>query len=280
MVGALTLFALAGAVQAEPPMFAPPAPPALEPPPPMPIPPMPQAFVILTDQSVPQMLQQAGYQVQTLQAGDGQPYWKITSPQLSQAIDVVPIRTPGKIDGLIMRAELPVQANTVSQQGLLNLLAAHEQHAPFFFTYSPQTGKLYLAHKHVFPDSNPQELQGEVNGLNMKVGQVLPQVNALVQQKIDNGKVLDNLANTSWTGQEKITGQWTPISFKFLAGGQAVMIIPGGTFQGTWSQTGNQVTITLPTINNTFVGTLNGTTMSGQGKDSVGPWEFSVNKAN
>src|SRR5262245_56858291 len=98
MVAVLSLFSLAGAVQAEPPMFAPPAPPALEPPPPVPPTPIPNppAFQILTDQSVPQMLQQAGYQVQTLQAGDGQPYWKLTSPQLSQTIDVVPIRTPGK----------------------------------------------------------------------------------------------------------------------------------------------------------------------------------------
>jgi hypothetical protein len=279
LVGVLSLFSLAGTVQAEPPMVATPAPPSLpmEPPPPFP---MPQALQILTDQSVPQMLQQAGYQVQTLQAGDGQSYWKITSPQLSQGIDVVPIRTPGKIDGLILRVELPVQANTISQQGLLNLMAANEQNAPFFFTYSPQTGKLYLAHKHVFPDSNSQELQGEISGLNMKLTQVLPQVNALVQQKIDNGKVLDNLANTSWSGQEKITGQWTPISFKFQAGGQATMVIPGGTYSGTWNQTGNQVTISLPTINNTFTGTINGNTISGQGKDNVGPWDFTLNKLN
>src|SRR5688572_27103643 len=94
MLGVLSLFFLARTVQAEPPMFAtpappvPPAPPALEPPPPIPNQP---GFQILTDQSVPQMLQQAGYQVQTLQAGDGQSYWKITSPQLSQTIDVVAI---------------------------------------------------------------------------------------------------------------------------------------------------------------------------------------------
>ena len=68
MMGVLSLFALAGTVLAEPPKDAPPVAPPMPP-----MPPMPQAFQILTDQSTPQMLQQAGYQVQTMQA-NGEPF--------------------------------------------------------------------------------------------------------------------------------------------------------------------------------------------------------------
>jgi hypothetical protein len=49
--------------------------------------------------------------------------------------------------------------------------------------------------------------------------------------------------------------------------------------QGIYTTTGTQVTIKLLS-GETFQGTVNGNSISGQGLDNVGPWSFKVNKVS
>jgi hypothetical protein len=93
--------------------------------------------------------------------------------------------------------------------------------------------------------------------------------------------ILPGLADTVWTGQVQFNGTWSALSFRFHQGGQVTMVGPQGAYQGTWTQNGNQVTISLPAAQNTFQGTINGGTLSGLavGMNNVN-WAFNVAKTN
>src|SRR5262249_30084778 len=50
-------------------------------------------------------------------------------------------------------------------------------------------------------------------------------------------------------------------------------------YNGTWTQDGNNITISMPDINTTYTGTVSGGTVTGQGKDNQnGAWNFTVKR--
>jgi hypothetical protein len=91
-----------------------------------------------------------------------------------------------------------------------------------------------------------------------------------------------NLAGTSWSGQENLTGSWTKLRFDFLQNGQVRMTDSQMSYYGTYSQgTGGQVTIQLPGIATTFNGVATSQAITGKGYDGKGPpWDFSVQRSN
>jgi hypothetical protein len=85
----------------------------------------------------------------------------------------------------------------------------------------------------------------------------------------------------TWSGQENLQG-FGKLSFVFQTGGKVTMYDVSKSYSGTWSQNGKQITINLPSIGTTYVGTMNGNTISGQGSGKIDnqqkQWTFSVNR--
>ena len=89
------------------------------------------------------------------------------------------------------------------------------------------------------------------------------------QQPID-------LANTNWGGNETLANHG-PLSFNFHAKGKVTVQRKGVNHNSTYTQTGNNVAINL---NNgtTFNGTINGTTIQGNGTNGATNWQWTVTR--
>jgi hypothetical protein len=90
-------------------------------------------------------------------------------------------------------------------------------------------------------------------------------------------KAMPNLAGTTFAGSENLGKGYGKVSFQFLPNGKAVMIDAQSTVNGTFTVDGNQVVITLPGVCS-YRGTINGTTIAGNGKDDTRTWDFTVSK--
>ncbi len=87
------------------------------------------------------------------------------------------------------------------------------------------------------------------------------------------------LVGSLWTGSENLAG-FGELSFRFEAEGKAVMKDAKTAVNGTWSQTGNQVTISFN--NCVYQGTLQDDKLTGTARYSMGEaqWTFSVTRTN
>lgn len=102
-------------------------------------------------------------------------------------------------------------------------------------------------------------------------------------QKVQGGPAVVPLAGkaTNWAGTENLAG-YGKLSFAMYPGGRAVMTDAKDTVEGTWTKTGNQITLAFFNNSVIYAGTLNGATLSGTAS-SPGPrmearrtWNFSV----
>ncbi len=267
-------------------------------------------FIKLDKNTLPQMLQQAGFTVQTrndiFQISATKDGW-------SYVVDVVPVHNNGAMVGFLLRSEL---GNPIADNGansLLQALLQHNQSQPFYyFSFNAQSHKVVLNWQFPMGDSTPQELQGVVNNFFAKIRDtypvwgnsaqpanntpasnpaapsmpVPPQSPAMPSFQVppQAPAAANNLANTKWSGQEDIQkGQMSPIAFQFLPGGNVMMIVPdhNGTYQGTYVQNGNQVTMNFPAAQNVYQGVINGQTFTGKASDHKGgSWNFSVSVQN
>ena len=236
----------------------------------------------LSPQNLPQMVQTAGFQVRQMATDKGQPFWK-ASAQLDgwkYEIEVRPtFDSQSQIINFWLVSELssPVPASNLPASAMLKLLDANRTLAPYFFAHNPGNGRLTLNWQHPFHDSNPNEIKQSLH----KFCQKIRDTESLWGNSPNPAApaTAANLAGTTWTGKQDITGPWTPVTFQFHAGGQAVAIVAGKNFHGTWTQTGDQVTMNFLGAAN-HNGTITGTTLSGKGQDSVAPWNFTVTKSN
>jgi hypothetical protein len=254
-----------------------------------------QQYTPLTLQSVPQMLQSAGFQpMVTFNAQNNLPVWSFMHPQSGKKIALAADKLQGnQIFGFAVACEVPMPLGGVNPQ-LLNQV--NSKLNPYILV-PIQGNKLALARPYNLNDSNPQELLAIVTDLVAKASQAQQLLNgqppvapapaptpAPVPAPVPvpaPGQVV-NLAGTTWNGQHNLSGTWTGITFQFQAGNQATVVIatPKGpmSIQASYVQNGNQVTVTTP--NETFTGTISGTTFAGQGQDNIGPWNFTTNKVN
>ncbi len=87
-----------------------------------------------------------------------------------------------------------------------------------------------------------------------------------------------SVAGTVWTGTEALAG-FGALTFEFHADGKAVMIDARSTVGGTWSQTGNQVTVIFR--NCVYIGRIQGNVLAGNARATEGAsrdWTFSVTR--
>jgi hypothetical protein len=83
-----------------------------------------------------------------------------------------------------------------------------------------------------------------------------------------------------YTGTENLKG-YGKLSFTLQSGGKVVMHDAKQTVHGTWSKSGNQVTLSFPQVGATYHGTMNGFQISGHATDTKGQnWTFSVNRTS
>jgi|SRR5581483_3449083 len=83
-----------------------------------------------------------------------------------------------------------------------------------------------------------------------------------------------NLTGT-WNGSENLGDGYGKLTFRFDANGKVVMIDAQSTVNGTYIMNGTQVTMVFPGVAS-YQGTVNGTNLSGHGKDDTRTWSFSV----
>jgi len=89
-----------------------------------------------------------------------------------------------------------------------------------------------------------------------------------------------SVVNTTWAGSEDLAG-FGKLTFIFQGNGSAVMVDARSTVTGSWSQNGRTVEIRF--ANCVYVGTINGTLLSGSAVYTSGPnqglqWSFVVQK--
>lgn len=83
-----------------------------------------------------------------------------------------------------------------------------------------------------------------------------------------------------FSGSEKLAG-YGKLSFTLESGNKVIMHDAKSTVNGTYSRSGNQITLNFPQVHATYHGTMNGFQISGSGADTKGNrWTFSVNRTN
>ncbi|HZZ78095.1 MAG TPA: hypothetical protein VFE62_06235 [Gemmataceae bacterium] len=83
-----------------------------------------------------------------------------------------------------------------------------------------------------------------------------------------------------YSGKENLAG-YGKLSFTLEANNKVIMHDAKSTVHGTYSRSGNQVTLNFPQVQATYHGTMNGFQISGFGSDAKGNrWSFSVNRTN
>jgi hypothetical protein len=88
-----------------------------------------------------------------------------------------------------------------------------------------------------------------------------------------NDTTVTNKAHV-WVGSEDLEG-YGRLEFQFYSGGRVVMIDARETVDGTFSRSGDSITLSFPGVA-TYSGYIRGNNMSGTGRDDKGTWNFSV----
>ena len=98
------------------------------------------------------------------------------------------------------------------------------------------------------------------------------------QPVIQNAPVVaQGLANSTWIGTEKLAN-YGRLEFRFQGNGQVAMIDSDGTQKGTYTQTGNTVTLRFYQGTVVYTGTITGQTLVGTASNGKTTWSFSVNR--
>src|SRR5439155_23554129 len=91
-----------------------------------------------------------------------------------------------------------------------------------------------------------------------------------------NGNGQLRLAGTTWSGRENLQG-FGDLSFRFAANNQVTMIDTAGSTPGTYTVSGNQVTLSFNNGQTIYSGVVQGNTLSGTARGGRGnAWQWSV----
>lgn len=82
----------------------------------------------------------------------------------------------------------------------------------------------------------------------------------------------------NWIGSETLA-DYGKLTFQMNPGGRAVMIDAKETSEGTWQQTGNQITLRFYDGRVVYTGTLNGSSLSGSASNGRTQWNFTVRRS-
>jgi hypothetical protein len=233
----------------------------------------------LTLQSVPQMLQQTGCQVETKVDNQGT-FWHVRT-QNGPIVVVEPKVQGTSITCLTVHCGLPMPKGGVNEQQIsainAKLTATHKM---VLLPQTPQfPAELRVVTYCNYSDSNPQEMRFWVDGVIAKANlahQMLSGSMPAPSAPAVSGAPVGQLAGTTWVGTETLAG-FGKLTFQFAPGGKAVMIDAQSTVNGTYTVNGNQIVINLPGVA-TYRGAINGTAITGQGTADQGTWNFTVSK--
>jgi hypothetical protein len=78
-----------------------------------------------------------------------------------------------------------------------------------------------------------------------------------------------------WTGSENLSG-FGRLSFTLNGGGQAVMVDAHQSWEGTWHQSGDTITLRFDNGRVVYTGTLSGTNLSGSATNGRTSWTWNV----
>ena len=85
-------------------------------------------------------------------------------------------------------------------------------------------------------------------------------------------------ASQTWAGEENLQG-FGQLAFVLHTGGRAVMHDVRGATEGSWQQTGNQVTLHFDNGRIVYAGVLEGNTIAGNAQNDRTTWSFRVTRA-
>lgn len=267
----------------------------------------------LTEQSMVQAIQGAGYQAQALPGNP--PMYQVLAQapwggQVTMLVELMK-NQQGNYTGYIVSAVLsgPNGTSYFDANRLTSLLKANFDVLPCSFAVR-KDGSLILQMDRPFNTINAQYLGYDLQTVLRKAndtrhlwsgqgvapvtgntGPVVNPINTGVNANpINTGPVVNpintgvnvnpinsgavNLANTVWKGSEQVQG-FGALEFRFFANGKAIMIDAQQTVEGTYSVQGNTVRIAFGSC--VYTGTLSGNTISGTGQQN-GTWNFSVTK--
>jgi hypothetical protein len=82
----------------------------------------------------------------------------------------------------------------------------------------------------------------------------------------------------NWTGSETLA-DYGKLTFQMSSGGRAVMRDAKETSEGTWQQSGNQVTLRFYNGRVVYTGTVNGSNLSGSANNGRTQWNFTMRRS-
>jgi hypothetical protein len=246
------------------------------------------------------MLRQLGYTVTEKAVGNGGVCWQIVtqSENWSFTVHVLPMGSNDKINCLLLTSDLgrKLSPQTGAQAVLKLLQWNHEQDYLIYFAYNAQSGCITAQRPYLFPDATPEELRATFDDFFKTIrdsyavwnplsgGAAAPAGNGNPGpgnpgpgnggQAPEQPAAAKTIAGTSWTGSENLPG-FGKLTFVFRAGGAVTMIDAKGETPGSWTQNGDQITITFDGC--VYQGRINGQTLAGSGRLAQGQtWTFQV----
>ena len=255
--------------------------------------------VVFTADSLPKMLKDLGYTVTEKPAPNGGVYWQIVtqSENWNFTVQVMPlVNQDKKIAAILLSSDLGRKVSPqAGAQDVLKLLQWNQEVGlVVFFGYNAQSGCVTAQRPHIFPDATPEEMRiifddffKTIRGTHAIWNPVgAPAAPAGNGGQAQNGKPAEvakekepaNITGSTWTGTESLPG-FGKLTFAFRANGAATMIDAKGQTEGTWTQTGNEVTINFNGC--VYQGRINGQMLAGSGRITSGgqagqTWSFQV----
>jgi hypothetical protein len=251
---------------------------------------------VFTNESLPKMLKDLGYNVTEKASANG-PYWQIVtqSENWSFTVQVLPMVNQGKITCLLLTSDLGRKINPqASAQDVLKLLQWNQELGYLiYFGYNAQTGCVTAQRPINFPDAT----QDELRFLFDDYFKTIRQHHAVWNQLSNGGAAAANqgaavnadkpapapqaqvsVAGSTWSGTENLPG-FGKLTFVFRANGSATMIDTKGETAGNWTQNGNDVTVNFNGC--VYQGRINGQSLAGSGRITSGnqagqTWTFQV----
>jgi hypothetical protein len=245
-------------------------------------------FEQMTDEKLTTWMRNLGYTVEEKSNTQGQRYWSVQyqNDGWSYLVELSPYRNNnGQINGfwLISKLGKPLDPNHLpTAQTLLNVLERNHTIVPYFFSFHRQSNYLCLNYEHPYSTSHQDQIKTLFTNFFNKTRETqtvwtvapAPAANTAGNPGGSDKPAAGNLGGTTWAGTENLQG-FGKLSFKFNANGSCSMTDPNSTVQGTWSQNGNQVTITFTHC--VYTGTIEGRTLSGNARSNIGQtWTFNV----
>jgi hypothetical protein len=264
--------------------------------------PAPGGPVQLDDTSFPQMLKELGYKVEAKTNTQNHAYWVIQT-QLDgwgYVVEVMPQRNKEtkQIKGFWLISDLGGSLNnpsSVSAPALLKLMEKSHEMAPFFFTYNPATKHIAMNFEYPSGTASKDGLKAQFETLFGKIRSTYPlwKSDVLVAGggfvpvnpnpvpvnpvPVNPPPAAAGLAGSQWVGSETLQG-YAQLTFQFGQGNNATMIDNDGVTKGSYTQVGNQVTLSFYNGQVSYKGTINGNNITGTGQNAAKSWTFTLTR--